>query len=91
MPGQALGAAGFEPAKAYANGFTARPPYNATREDATTSGRGENDSALTSALSPLDDPNLTSVVEAWPKLPEHIKAAVLALVECARIHSDVQR
>jgi hypothetical protein len=30
------------------------------------------------------DPGLARVVEAWPGLPEHIKAAVLALVTSAR-------
>jgi len=30
------------------------------------------------------DPDLASVVEAWPELPEHIRAAVLALIQTAR-------
>ena len=29
------------------------------------------------------DPDLAGVVVAWPALPEHIRAAVLALVETA--------
>jgi hypothetical protein len=29
-------------------------------------------------------PDLARVVEAWPALPEHIRAAVLALVGTAR-------
>ena len=29
------------------------------------------------------DPDLAKVMAAWPKLPEHIKAAVLALVRSA--------
>jgi len=30
-----------------------------------------------------DDPDLAAVVEAWPKLPEAIKAGILAMVEAA--------
>jgi hypothetical protein len=33
---------------------------------------------------PPSDPELTRVVEAWPELPKHIRAAVLALVQAAR-------
>jgi hypothetical protein len=34
--------------------------------------------------APAADPDLTRVAAAWPGLPEHIKAAVLALVDAAR-------
>ena len=27
------------------------------------------------------DPELASVVEAWPRLPEHIRSAIIAMVE----------
>jgi hypothetical protein len=30
------------------------------------------------------DPDLTQVIDGWPGLPEHIKAAILALVATAR-------
>jgi hypothetical protein len=30
------------------------------------------------------DPDLARLVEAWPALPPHIKAAVLALLDAAR-------
>lgn len=34
---------------------------------------------------PLSDPDLALIQERWPELPEHIKAAVLALVRgCTR-------
>src|SRR5262249_5040048 len=33
---------------------------------------------------PPADPELVQVVDAWPELPKHIKAAVLALVHAAR-------
>ncbi|HLN26305.1 MAG TPA: hypothetical protein VK395_01020 [Gemmataceae bacterium] len=31
-----------------------------------------------------NDPDLARVLAAWPILPEHIKAAILALVETGR-------
>jgi hypothetical protein len=33
---------------------------------------------------PVADPNLARVVTAWPDLPAHLRAAVLALVRSAR-------
>jgi hypothetical protein len=30
---------------------------------------------------PVPDPDLTRILDAWPALPQHIKAAVLALVQ----------
>ena len=30
-----------------------------------------------------DDPDLTSVIDAWPDLPEAIKAAIMAMVQTA--------
>jgi len=30
------------------------------------------------------DPDLASVVEAWPKLPEHIKSAITTMVESSK-------
>jgi hypothetical protein len=30
------------------------------------------------------DPKLAELVNAWPSLPEHIKAAVLALVDAGK-------
>jgi hypothetical protein len=41
---------------------------------------------LALCLAPLaqSDPDLARVVTAWPDLPPHIKAAVLALIGAAR-------
>jgi hypothetical protein len=33
--------------------------------------------------TPATDPDLARVVEAWPDLPAHIRAAVLALLQSA--------
>jgi len=40
------------------------------------------------AAAPVLPPELAGVVTAWPTLPEHIKAAVLALVATARPGTD---
>jgi hypothetical protein len=50
----------------------------------------EKPAALAPELTPenpstaISDTDLSRVVEAWGRLPEHIKAAVLALIETAR-------
>ena len=31
----------------------------------------------------LEDPELTRVLDAWPTLPEHIKRAIIALIDSA--------
>jgi hypothetical protein len=46
------------------------------------------DRALTKAIK--GDPHLARVIEAWPALPEHIRAAVLALVNTAAPASKEQ-
>ncbi len=42
--------------------------------------RGVTDPNPDSAEADLITPDLAEIVTAWPKMPEHIKAAVLALV-----------
>jgi hypothetical protein len=36
------------------------------------------------ALSALADPDLSRIVSAWPILPPHIRAAMLALIATGR-------
>jgi len=33
------------------------------------------------APNPIQDSDLTQIIAAWPRLPEHIKTAILALVQ----------
>ncbi len=35
------------------------------------------------APNPIHDPDLARIVDCWPMLPEHIKAAIKALVQSA--------
>jgi hypothetical protein len=32
----------------------------------------------------MTDPNLAHIFDAWPRLPDHIKAAIVALVATAQ-------
>jgi hypothetical protein len=42
---------------------------------------GQDDGQLSSLLAqPAADPDLAQIIDAWPTLPAHIRAAVLALV-----------
>jgi hypothetical protein len=44
-----------------------------------------NDTCQTPPISaPLADPDLAAVVDAWPALPEAIKAGILAMVKVAK-------
>jgi hypothetical protein len=50
---------------------------------ANTSGTADRPLAPQLAQDP-EDPDLARLVAAWPSLPEHIRAAVVALVAAAR-------
>jgi hypothetical protein len=41
--------------------------------------------ALESPKAPTHDPGLAAVIEAWPALPEAIKAGILAMVRAVTI------
>ena len=48
-----------------------------------TETSGQVEPALTPSLQLPADPELARLVDAWPTLPAHIRAAVLALVQTA--------
>jgi len=54
------------------------------RKSLPAKASGNNSGPLTAPLTCVaGDPDLARILDAWPDLPEHIKAAVLALVEAA--------
>ena len=66
-----------------------RPREVRTVEDAITEAR-QCERYLAACMSFLrqKDADLAIVVAAWTKLPEHIRAAILTMVEAARVPSD---
>jgi len=58
------------------------PPENAGNLMGSTESGAES-GALGAREAPID-PELAAVVDAWPALPDAIKAAILALLNSAR-------
>jgi hypothetical protein len=60
-----------------------RTPGEIPEETALSAESG----AKSGALITESDPDLARVLDAWPKLPPHIKAAVLALIGTAGLQN----
>lgn len=59
------------------------PAQQFSRLPVESGKHGENEIACHTLVMDRADPDLSQVVEAWPRLPEPIKAAMLALVRSA--------
>ena len=57
------------------------PPLTPPKTPISQTPRAESGALDGEKSSP--DPDLAKVVEAWPELPGHIKAAIKALIESA--------
>ena len=70
-----LGPVGFE-----------HPPLTLSKTPISASGGAKSDAH--DAPNSIQDPELATIVEHWPELPEHIKAAIKALVQ---IHNTEEK
>jgi len=59
-----------------------RTPCESSEETALSPQSGAKSGALAAGLVSLD-PDLAHVLDAWAKLPTHIKSAILALIGTA--------
>jgi hypothetical protein len=55
------------------------PALTPSKTPISTSGGAKSDAP--DAPKPVLEPDLTKIVKAWPQLPDHIKAAIKALVQ----------
>jgi hypothetical protein len=61
--------------------------FEHTQENTGNPANSENGAAKSDAFStknPKTDPALAKIIEVWHALPDHIRAAILALVETAK-------
>lgn len=68
---------GFEPPTF---GFGGQEEQSVSKANPITCENQENCFATCSAILMQKDPDLTSVIKAWPELPEHIKQTIRTLI-----------
>src|SRR4051794_25796744 len=89
--GPACGAerAGFEPARHLSapNGLANRKQGGANHKFQKDFGKASPALAVNGQCATPDDPDLAAVIEAWPTLPEPIRAGIVAMVESCHVVS----
>jgi hypothetical protein len=60
------------------------PTANSSEKTALSEADGAESGALGARNGPID-PQLASVIDAWPGLSEPIKAGILAMIRAARV------
>jgi hypothetical protein len=58
-------------------------PHQHSPENSTNPAPGGAKSGALDLTKPNIDPALASLIDAWPKLPEAIRAGILAMVQAA--------
>jgi len=66
------------------------PPPQNTRKQAVSEAGGAKSGALSTNLIPVDS-DQQRILDAWPTLPEPLRAGILAMIEAARIEARSKR
>ena len=59
------------------------PPSDSPRKTVKT-GRGGAESGAHDALRAIPDPDLAALIDAWPTLPDPVRAGIAAMIEAAK-------